>query len=70
MQALIDVWNEIVMFFKEYVLTTVAEIGVIDGMVIDKTRKNFDEIGEFNDTSMVEEVKVGDEIRDWLEGRM
>lgn len=46
------------------------EISIIDGMVIDRTRNHFDEIGEFNDTNMVEEIKVGDEIRDWLEGRM
>lgn len=46
------------------------EISIIDGMVIDRTRNHFDEIGEFNDTSMVEEIKVGDEIKDWLEGRM
>lgn len=46
------------------------ELSIIDGMVIDKTRDNFDEVGEFNDTEMVVETKVGDEIRDWLEGRI
>ena len=30
MQTLIDIWNKIVVLFKDYVLTTVAEIGVKD----------------------------------------
>lgn len=46
------------------------ELSIIDGMVIDRTRDKFDEVGEFNDTDIVVETKVGDEIRAWLEGRI
>lgn len=44
------------------------ETEMIEGMIIDENRKNFDEIGEFNDTSMIKQVKVGSDINDWLEG--
>lgn len=44
------------------------EIEIIEGMIVDENRKNFDEVGEFNDTSMIKQVKVGSDIKDWLEG--
>lgn len=35
---------------------------------IDGNRKNFDQVGEFNDVKMKEGIKLGDEIEDWLKG--
>lgn len=40
----------------------------IEGMFVDSTRNNFDEIGEFNDMTMVKNIKVGSEIREWING--
>lgn len=35
---------------------------------VDGNRKNFDQVGEFNDVKMKEGIKLGDEIEDWLKG--
>lgn len=40
-----------------------------DGMIVDKARNNFDTVGEYNDMEMASNVKIGSEIRDWLEGK-
>lgn len=33
---------------------------------IDKSRANFDQVGEYNDTKMKENIKIGDIIFDWI----
>lgn len=46
-----------------------GEVVEVGGPIqIDNSRKNFDQVGEFNDVKMKEGIKLGDEIEDWLKG--